>query len=364
MARVASLSLLLLALAAAACSSTVADVRDGLDDDVSHPVDQQAELQRVFEEWADDGDGGGVAAVRPAGGTVISFSAGEDPQTGEKLSSGALVRVGSVSKVFTTVLVIQMVEAGDVELDAPISTYVDGLAIANDVTVRQLLAHQTGIPNYTDSRGFVEVVLKNPTREPAPADLIAFTNGESDFDPGTRFAYSNTNFIILGMLVEAVAEKPLNEVLAEGVSGPLDLANTRFDDGTIDDVAGGYSLYTPSGNSFDQSYVSLADGSWAAGGLVSTAEELAAFFDALFFGDLLTKASIAEMTSGLDDGADYGLGLHTGPDFGVGHGGAIIGFNSMAEIDPDTGELIVVVVNNDARDPEVVTARLAEVLGR
>ncbi len=366
--------LVVLALAATSCSSTMVDEQAIVDDvpvaeqpaeeDTSGPSDADLgpALRTEFEDWATAAEGGGVAFVRSADGQAYTFAAGEDPQTGEPLDADDRVRVGSISKIYTSVLMLQLVDQGLVELDAPVSTYVDGLSIANDVTIRQLLSHQTGIPNYTDSQGFFTVIVANPERKPLPEDLVAFTNGESDFEPGSQFAYSNTNFIIAGMVIEAVTEGSLAVALERQIAEPLQLTATAFDDGTITDVAGGYSALTPSGNSFDQPYTSIAYGSWAAGGLITTTSELATFLDATLRGDLISVESRQSMMDGVDSVTAYGLGLAAGSDFGVGHRGSIVGFNSSAEIDLDTGEIVIVVVNNDSRNPDVATSLLADVL--
>lgn len=374
MRRVVVIALVVIGLLAAACSSapTVDEQAEvavaeeaGAETVLDTPaidLDLSAELGDGLDEWAENAEGGAVAYVRSATGQVEVLAAGDDPQTKAPLDSSDRVRVGSISKVYTAVLVLQLVDDGLVDLDAPISTYLGGLGLANDVTVRQLLGHRTGIPNYTDTRGFFEVVIANPERKPAPIDLVNFTNGDSDFEPDAQFAYSNTNFIIAGMLIENRTNKTLAEVLVERVATPLGLTETAFADGTIVDVAGGYSGLVPSGNSFDQDYTSIAYGSWAAGGLVTTVEELAQFLDAALTGDLLSVSSQQAMSATILLGGEYGLGLHAGPDFGVGHGGSIIGFNSIAELDIATGEMIVVVVNNDMRSPEVISARLAAVI--
>ncbi len=375
--------LLAMGLVAAACSSTitepeaaptteavteaVADVEapPGTNDDVLviQPIDSD-ELRKAIEDWEGDADGGGIAFVRNEDWQSDVVAAGIDPATGDPLDVDDRVRVGSISKVITAVLVMQLVDKGLVELDAPVSTYVTGLALANDVSIAELLGHRSGIPNYTVTRGFFEVVMANPDRKPQPTDMIGFTNGESDFDPGSQFAYSNTNYVVAGLVIEAVRGQSLNDALEQHINGPLGLTHTTFADGTLTDVVGGYSAMTPTGNSYAQSYSAVANSAWAAGSLVTTVEELAMIFDALFFGDLVSADSRVAMVGGIEEGAEYGLGLHEGPDFGVGHGGSIVGFNSIAQIDLESRELVIAVVNNDQRSPSVLSAKLTNVIRR
>lgn len=355
---------------ATACSSTVAPqasptepITSGTNDDVLvvQPLDTAA-IDTVLADWEGVADGGGIVLVRNEDGQSDSAAVGVDPESGERLSVDDRVRVGSISKVVSAVLVMQLVDEGLVALDAPVSTYLPDLELANDVTIQQLLGHTSGIPNYTERRGFSLMVMAQPSAEPTPTDLVSLVAGDTDFEPGAEFSYSNTNFIVLGMVVESVRGASLNEVLDEQINEPLGLTRTTFADGTLDDVVGGFSRMTRSGNSYDQSYTSVAYGSWAAGGLVTTVGELAAFFDGVFFGDLLAAESVTAMLGEIDAGAEYGLGLHGGADFGVGHGGSIVGFNSFAQIDRESGELVIVVVNSDSRSPSVLSADLTALI--
>ena len=321
-------------------------------------------LDAEFDDWAAPVPGGAVGLVRFADGVTHLVDAGEDADTGEPLSaSDDRVRVGSISKTFTAVLVLQMVEAGDVALDEPVATYIDGVPFDPTITVADLLGHRSGIPNYTESAGFLTRIIESPEVVAEPEDIFSFVDGEQDFAPGAQFSYSNTNFIVAGELIEAVTGQPLDDVLQERIAEPLGLTQTGFDDGTFDDVASGYSAITPEGSSGARDYTSIATGAWAAGSLVTTVSELATFIDAVFVGDFLEPDSVAQMIAGLDAGAEYGLGAHPGPDFGVGHGGAIIGFNSVAQIDLETGAIVIVSVNNDGRRADVASSVLADFAG-
>ncbi len=351
------LTLAVLALLISACASTDTSSVPSL----AAPISSEA-LQASFDEWAVGADGGGVAHIRTADDETFTVATGSDAASGETLQGDARVRVGSISKVFTATLVMQLVDEGLVDLDQPVGTYLHALPVGENVSVRQLLGHRSGIANYTETKGFGVVVVDGPDRSPTPTDLLEFVAGESNFDPGASFEYSNSNYVIAGLLVEAIDEKPLAESLAARITEPLGLDHTEFDDGTLTDVVSGYTGLVPGRTSTARSYRSIAFSSWAAGGLVTTVDELAVFLDALLFGDLVSEPARDEMLDGLADGAEYGLGLHPGPDFGVGHGGSIIGFNSIAEVDLDTREILIVVVNNDLRRANIASAALAEVL--
>ncbi len=348
------------ALLAASCGGSEAPSTATLD----RPDTFAAAIRDVLDEWEPQADGGAIVLVRRLDGETVSAAVGVDPATGGVLSTDDRVRVGSISKVFTATLVLMLVDDGELALSDPVSAHLPDLALPTDPTIAELLGHRTGIGNYTETQAFGTVVLANPSATPTPEQLVAYVDDAADFDAGTQFAYSNTNYIVAGLLIEQVTGVDLSSVLEARITGPLALDDTEWANGARRDVVGGYSAATPSGTSTGQSYASVAYGSWAAGGLVTSVDDVATFLDALLLGDLLTPGSLEAMRGDLDDGAEYGLGLQPGADFGLGHGGLIIGFASLAQLDPDTGELLIVVVNNDQRRATVLSGRLAEVLGR
>lgn len=320
------------------------------------------EFTAAFTEIVTSVEGGAVTAVRVAGGPLVIAGAGTEPD-GTPVQADAVVRVGSISKLLTTVLVLGLVEDGSIDLDARLDTILPDTPVGGDATVRQLLSHRTGIPNYTENPGFFPVVLRRPNRSVTPDEVLGFADpDDAAFAPGEQFAYSNTNYVLLGQIIETVSGRTLAEELDRQITGPLGLTATSFDDGSRTDVIHGHTAFVASGST-DFDYTSVATSAWAAGSLVTTAEELARFATALFDGELIGPALVDEMRAPLGEGADYGLGLHPGPDFGVGHGGAIPGFNSILQLDPATGDLLIVVVGNDLRSPEALTEAVWEAAG-
>lgn len=364
----AALLLAVVALLFSACSRATDESAPGAGADSSADADTTArsidliDLDASLEEWAGDQDGGAVGLVRFADGTIQLADAGEDAATGDQLSAEtSLVRIGSISKIYTATLVLALVEEGLVDLDETLTTYLDGFDFDEAITVRHLLAHQSGIPNYTENFTLMGRVLGEPDFEPTPRDILSYVAGGRDFAPGSQFSYSNSNYVLAGLLIEEVTGQTLDEVLAERISGQLGLTETGFDDGTMLNVAAGYTAAIAEGQSGARSYESIADSAWAAGAIVTTVSELATFLNALYVDqELIEPALVAEMIEGVNSGIEYGLGTHAGPDFGLGHGGSIVGFNSMAQVDPETGEMVIVVVNNDLRRADVASAVLSE----
>ncbi|MFE7535815.1 serine hydrolase domain-containing protein [Streptomyces rhizosphaericola] len=255
------------------------------------------------------------------------------------------VRAGSNTKTFTAVVVLQLVAEGKVELDEPIETYLPGVVRGQGIdgrkiTVRQLLQHTSGLPNYTEHIG-LEHFEKVQHKFFHPHDLLATALAHpADFAPGTKWKYSNTNYLLAGMLIEKVTERPVQEQITERVIRRAGLRHTSWPqpgDQTLPRPhARGYALSSlENGKVIDATRM---DPSWggAAGQLISTPSDLAKFARQLLDGKLLAPAQLAEMRRTVDaplmPGWRYGLGvfsipLSCGGEY-WGHGGDIDGYET------------------------------------
>ncbi|MEU2290391.1 serine hydrolase domain-containing protein [Streptomyces bacillaris] len=255
------------------------------------------------------------------------------------------VRAGSNTKTFTAVVVLQLVAEGKVALDEPIETYLPGVARGQGIdgrkiTVRQLLQHTSGLPNYTEHIGLEDFEKVQHTFF-HPHDLLtAALAHPADFAPGTKWKYSNTNYLLAGMLIEKVTERPVQEQITERVIRKAGLRHTSWPqpgDQTLPKPhARGYALSSlENGKVIDATRM---DPSWggAAGQLISTPSDLAKFARQLLDGKLLAPAQLAEMRKTVDaplmPGWRYGLGvfsipLSCGGEY-WGHGGDIDGYET------------------------------------
>lgn len=308
------------------------------------------------------GRDGGVAALIVRDGTTSTASMGFANAAGDPVRPVTPFRVGSISKSFVATMVLQLVDEGRVELDEALSTYLPDTPIGAEVTIRALLSHRSGLPNYTDIDAAMSDILADRARQFTPDDIVSFVSGIPASDADQRFAYSNTNYILLGQLIEQVDGTDLNTALHDRITGPLGLNATRFataDDTTSGGLAAGWSRGVLDGDP-DADYASIASTAWAAGALVSTVGELATFLAELFAGTLMSDEGLTEMTTTGPEG--YGLGLFAtsfGPDLsGYGHNGAIFGYTAMMAIDPATGATIVIVTNNDELTADRLAARI------
>jgi D-alanyl-D-alanine carboxypeptidase len=233
-----------------------------------------------------------------------------------------------------------------------------------EVTIRALLSHRSGLPNYTDIDEAISDALADRSRQFTPDEIVGYVNSVPPSAADQRFAYSNTNYILLGQLVEQLDGTDLNTALRNRITGPLRLAATRFatgDDPTPDGLAAGWSPGILDGDP-DADYTSIASGAWAAGALVSTVGELATFLAALFAGNLISAESLTAMTSTGPEG--YGLGLGAAgfglDQSGYGHGGAIFGYTTIMAIDPATGDAVIIATNNDELVADELAAQVVE----
>ena len=300
-----------------------------------------------------------LAAVTDSKGESAGVAVGKgNLETGQAPPMDGEVRIGSNTKTFVAVVVMQMVQEGKVGLDEPIETYLPGLIKGEGIdgsriTVRQLLQHTSGLPEYTDTTPGSGDIFQVKDHYIPPRDLLDTALGKpAQFEPGAQWKYTNTNYLVLGMLVERVSQRPVGEQIDERIVKKLGLSHTYFPAPGDRSIKGthpqGYHL-SAEGKLEDITEMDPVWG-WAAGAMVSTPSELNTFFQAVFDGRLLTQSSIDEMKKGVDTdkaGVVYGLGL-IGRSLSCGgtawgHGGTIHGYQTDNAVGPD-GTAVTVAV--------------------
>lgn len=313
------------------------------------PPDAGSDLDTIIEFFVGDAAGGVVALTRHDGELTTS-AYGDANADGEPITRETPFRVGSISKPFVATMILQLVDEGKVDLDEPLGAYLPDTPVGADVTIRELLSHQSGLPNYTSNPAFFLDVAADFTHTFEPEEILSYVS-KTEAAPTGVFEYSNTNYILLGMLLGHIDGITLNESLQERVAGPLGLETTAFVGHGVAEPVGLVSFWSFGLNAglTNVEYESVASGAWAAGALVSTVDDLATFLTSLFDGDLISVESLAEMT---DTGiSGYGLGLFAAQfgdgDPGYAHNGSIPGFSATMGISPGSGDLIVILANND-----------------
>jgi D-alanyl-D-alanine carboxypeptidase len=319
-----------------------------------------AALQRTVDSIATAARIPGVVVVvrRPGGAGFTLTSGVADLQSRRPVRAPDRFRVASVTKPMVATVVLQLVDEGRLALDAPLAVYLPGLVPgAADITVRQLLNHTTGLPDYTNDDAFLAQVFADPGRSWTPHELLAVANGMAPaFAPGApgRWAYANTNYIVLGLLVEQVSRRTLAQELQARVFERLGMRSTSYSTSPLlpAPYAEGYADVADAQR--DVPVGTLVSPTWggAAGAVVSTADDLARFAEALAAGTLLSPAMHAERLRTVaasvlrfpEDSYEsaYGLGVLTGGGW-VGHNGAIPGYEAEAFARPGVGAVVVLV---------------------
>ncbi len=322
-------------------------------------------VQQLLDDWAQQGAGGVSVALAGADDELTVAAAGSAGAGGGTIEPDAEFRVGSLSKTFVAVMLLQLVSDGTIGLDDPVVTHAPELTIADGVTVRQLLAHRSGLPEHTDGE-LGPAVLADLGRTWTPGDVLDLVDDQPrDFPAGEQFVYSNTNYIVAGLLLEEVTGSSLADNLRTQITEPLGLMSTYFAPDDARRPIEGFSASVPAGGTNGESYRAIETAAGAAGALVSTAPDLAVFIRALAHGDLLDDATYAEMTSGLPgDGHTLGVFPSDPPSTtGIAHNGDIPGFTAYMQYDPATEDLFVLLLSDDSRSPETLGNALLETLG-
>ncbi len=277
-------------------------------------------------------------------------------------------RLGSITKQFTATLTMQLVEQGKIKLDAKISDYLPDYRkdIGQKVTIHHLLTHTSGIPSYTGQPGFVENVSRNPYKVD---DFVKkYASGNLEFEPGSKYAYNNSGYFLLGAIIEHVTGKPYEQVLKENIFDPLGMKNTGYDhhDTIIPKRATGYSK-TPAGYT-NAAYLDMSI-PYAAGSMYSTVEDLYLWDQALYTDKLLSAQSKASMYKPFLNDYAYGWVVQNAPFKQNGndvqvirHGGGINGFTTTIVRFPQEKNLIVMLDNTGTGYLDPLSDSIAKIL--
>jgi D-alanyl-D-alanine carboxypeptidase len=275
-----------------------------------------------------------------------------DRSTGRPITIRDQFEAGSNTKTFTAVLILQQVDRGRIALDAPVEKYLPGVVPNGaNITVRMLLNHSSGLFSYTGDPDFFVEMGKDPQHVHTDAELLAVAfRHEPYFAPGKGWEYSNTNYTLLGMILQKQTGRSLPDLVENRITGPLGLEHTYFADPRATHTGRGYAHgYAISYTGDAPRYTDVSGwplGGWAgaAGAMITTADDLARFFSAVLQGELFSREQLRQMktTVALPENfpikGGYGLGLlRTDSPCGTvwGHGGDTMGHHSTAAATED-----------------------------
>ncbi|MFD5425990.1 serine hydrolase domain-containing protein [Streptomyces sp. NPDC127084] len=292
-----------------------------------------------------------VGVWQPGKGDYVRAFGVADKSSGKAMSPDLRMRIGSETKTFTVTALLRLVDEGKVRLDDPVSDYVDGVPNGENITLRQLAEMRSGLYSYTDDPGFDKAFMSDPDRVFTPQQLLDYAfKHPVGFQPGERFQYSNTNTILLGLVIERASGLSLREYLDRGVLGPAGLGNTLFPEGTEfpEPHAQGYTDQTLDGEEanatdWDPSWA------WAAGAMISDLPDLRDWARIAATGTLLKPATQAQRLRTLPTGfpgTGYGLGIFDNHGW-IGHNGSLPGYQSVTVYLPRTKATLVILTNTD-----------------
>lgn len=292
--------------------------------------------------------GAAVAVVSPEGAVWKGASGISDIQNNTAMTPDLKFRIGSLTKTFTAVVILQLVQEAKLSLDQTLDSLFPGIVPdTGKITVRQLLNHTSGLFDYAQAENpsFLEGIRTSPLKQYSPEDLIAVSNNNPPCNAaGEGFHYSNTNYILLGMIIEKITGNAYGEEVYSRIINPLHLDSTSVPE-TPDMPDGSTHGYTfIDGALLDTSRI---DTSWAfsAGNMISNAQDLLTFLDAVIRGTLLDEKHTAEMFTFVEvfPTMQYGLGLEKTGE-AIGHTGDFV-FGGQAAMYGLKGWRFIILTN-------------------
>ncbi|WP_066441285.1 serine hydrolase domain-containing protein [Chryseobacterium sp. CCH4-E10] len=304
---------------------------------------------------------GSFALVENDHPTFIKAVGFADAEKNKMANVNTQYRIGSISKTFTAVLIMKAVEEKKISLDKKLSDFYPDIPNADKITTENLLQHRTGIHNLTDEAEYGQYYTK-PQTETSLINIIK--KYKSDFEPGSRHEYSNSNYILLGFILEKIYKKSYSELVKEKITKPLKLTFTEVG-GKIDtskNQAKSYQFINGKYEASSETDMSIPIG---AGNIISTPSDLLTFILGLEQGKLIKKQNVEKMKNFVDG---YGYGILKVPfekEWGFGHTGGIDNFSSALYYFPTLKVAMAFTTNQSDMDTNDISIKLVETaLGR
>ena len=299
------------------------------------PALDKAKLDQFFDRLAEKNKAMGSLVVAKDGNVVYTRAIGYSqitPTVKKPITTATRFRIGSITKMFTAAMVLQLVDERKLKLTDTLDKYFPRVPNANKITIAHVLSHRSGIHGISGDPEYRSLRTKGTTTP----ELLAMVEkaGPSDFEPGTKFLYTNENYLLLGLLIEKLTGKTYPENLAKRITSKIGLRDTYAANSSIDpDKNESFSYrYGRDWDQEDEIHWSLFFG---AGSIISTPIDLVKFITALFDGKVISKQSLALMTTMKDD---YGFGMDVvkfGDKTYFGHTGGAQSFGAWLAYQPE-----------------------------
>lgn len=367
-------------IATAACLGTLLAACTTTSEESGDRTPPDSPLDTALEALVERSDGPvGVVVTVHDGSTTRVHTAGRTAVgSQDEPGDGHHMRIASLSKALTGATALSLVDSGDLSLDDTVGEWLPDLPAAwHPVTLRQLLGHTSGVPDFGASPEFGEAVGESLTPAPQPEDLLAMAGDVTEFEPGERYEYSNSNAFVTALMVEAATGENFADMLAERVLEPLGMDDTHLpagDDTVLPEpTLRGYDR-SPDGEVEDVSeVVSFGGWAWASGGVVSTPADLARFVRAYVGGELF-GAEVRDAQRRVEPGdssppgpGDNAAGLalfryRTRCGSVYGHTGSILGYTQFMAASEDGSRSVTFSISTQAGEELVAELREAQVL--
>lgn len=317
----------------------------------------EAKLDSLINYLSDKNQIMGSVSINQDGKDVYQKAFGyRDVELRIQANPSTLYRIGSISKTYTAAVVMQLIEEDKLQLDTKLKQFFPEISTASTINIEQLLAHSSGLVNFTNDPDYLNWANKSKSRQ---ALLDLFIENGSSYEPGTKSQYSNTNYVLLTFIVEDITGKNFDEVLRDRIFHPLGLDRIKYG-GKIRSRNDEAFSYYPKKNWELSSETNLSI-PLGAGAISAEASEVSNFYNALFNGKIVKDSTLKEMTK---IRGDYGLGILKFPyrDKTVyGHTGGIDGFQSLAVYFPKEKTAVTLLLNASKMDINEVVLGILDI---
>lgn len=343
--------LIILAFGIIACEKD----KKKVDDTFELPLETQKLLNNVLEQKQLDYKIPGIIAGAwiPGQGNWVNTWGKADLITGENIENYDKIRIGDITQTFTATIILQLVDQGVISLDDFLDQIIaTNIPDADKISIKHLLNMTSGLFNYSDDSAYIATLANDPLKKWQPQELINIAIGHIPYNvPGLEWHYSNTNYIVLGLVIEQIMGISVEEIITENLFSEYKLAYSSFP--LFPNLNGNYSNgYIPLGPDSLLEDITLFDPSsgWTAGGIVSNIYDLRDWARLLVMGGMLTdsiqnlRLDWIDATSIADPYLWYGLGLMNEGNF-IGYYGSIKGYQAAMFYLPSQDATIVVLIN-------------------
>ncbi|HEV7423678.1 MAG TPA: serine hydrolase [Candidatus Paceibacterota bacterium] len=314
-----------------------------------------ASLDSLVSAYERQNSFNGTVLVAQKGKIILEKGYGFENKKENKLNTAnTIYQIGSITKQFTSAIILQLVEKQKMGLQDRLSKYIPDYPMGDSITVENLLTHTSGIYNYTDDENFMKTSSERPISRDSLINL--FKNKPLDFPPGTKWSYSNSGYILLGIIIEKVTHKSYFQVARESIFEPLEMSHTGFDFTNLKspDKATGYSgdFSTP---------VGIVDSSvsFAAGSIYTTVGDLYKWDQALYTNRIISQALLQKAFTPYKSNYGYGWQIVTEYNKKITeHGGGITGFVSYILRVPDDQICIIALSNVPSPTPAIIANQI------